>query len=81
MPDKSQAVLYVHGFCKWGTIALFDMQIFNLYAGSYLRQTPEKPLEMAEKEKMISTSRPVWILDIILLLWCNLRMKFLERRT
>ena len=30
---------------------MFDIQIFNLNAGSYLRMTPEKVLAKAEKEK------------------------------
>ena len=39
VPDESQADVSVHGFWNWGTSALFDKQIFNLYAGSYVRQT------------------------------------------
>ena len=30
---------------------MFDIRIFNLDTGSYLRITPEKDLEKAEKEK------------------------------
>ena len=30
---------------------MFDIIIFNLDAGSYLRMTPEKALAKAEKEK------------------------------
>ena len=30
---------------------MFDIRIFNLFAGSYLRMTPEKALAKAEKEK------------------------------
>ena len=30
---------------------MFDIQIFNLDAGSYLRMTPEKAIAKAEKEK------------------------------
>ena len=30
---------------------MFDIRIFNLDAGSYLRMTPEKALAKAEKEK------------------------------
>ena len=30
---------------------MFDIRIFNLDAGSYLRLTPEKDLAKAEKEK------------------------------
>ena len=35
--DESRADVAVHGFWKWGTSALFDMQIINLDARSYLR--------------------------------------------
>ena len=41
----------VHGFWKWGTTALFDMQIFTLDAVSYLRQASVKALTAAEKDK------------------------------
>ena len=51
MPDESWADVSVYGFYKWGTTALFDMHIFNLDAGSYLRQTSTKALSTAEKEK------------------------------
>ena len=30
---------------------MFDIRIVNLYAGSYLRMTPEKALAKTEKEK------------------------------
>ena len=30
---------------------MFDIQIFNLNAGSYLRMTPEEDIAKAEKEK------------------------------
>ena len=36
VPDESWADVSVHGFWKWGTTAIFDMQIVNLDAGSYL---------------------------------------------
>ena len=39
-----------HGFWKRGTTAIFDIRIFNLDAGSYLRMTPGKDLANAEKE-------------------------------
>ena len=51
MPDESQVDLFVHGVWKWGASALFDIQISNLDVGSYLRQTSEKALATAEKEK------------------------------
>ena len=50
VPDESRADVSVHGFWNWSTTALFDMQIVNLYVGSYMRHTPENPLAMAEKE-------------------------------
>ena len=52
MPDESRAYISVHGFWKWGTTALFDIQIVNLYAESYLRQTSTKALATAKKEKI-----------------------------
>ena len=51
MPDDPRVDVSVHGFGKWVTSALFDIGIFNLDAGSYLRQTSEKALETAETEK------------------------------
>ena len=48
--DESRANISVHGFWRWGNTNLFDMIIFNLDAGSYLRQTCVKDLEMAEKD-------------------------------
>ena len=49
MHDESRVGVSVHGFWKWGTTALFDMQIVNLDAGFYLRQTSAKALATAEK--------------------------------
>ena len=34
VPDDSQLDVSVHGFLKWGTSALFDMQIIKLDTGS-----------------------------------------------
>ena len=51
LTNESRAYLFVHGFCKWGTSAPFDMQTVDLYAGSYLRQTSAKALSATEKEK------------------------------
>ena len=79
MPGDSRADISVHGLWKWGTTALFEMQIFNLDAGSYLRQTSTKALTTTDKEKKTSTSSPVWSVEIILLLWSTLRMEFKER--
>ena len=58
VPDESHVDLYVHGFWKWGTSALFDMQLVNLDAGSYLHQTSTKDLAMAEKEKKDKNLQP-----------------------
>ena len=51
MHDESQEDVSNHGLWKWGTYDLFDMQIINLDAGSYLRQTYEKAPTTAEKGK------------------------------
>ena len=51
VPDESRADVSAHGFWKWGTTALFDMQNFNFDAGSYLRHTSAKALATVEKEK------------------------------
>ena len=47
--DESRADLSIHGFLKWGNSAFFYIQIVNLDASSYLRQTTVKDLEMVEK--------------------------------
>ena len=49
LPDESQVDVSFRAFLKWGTSALFDMQIFNLGVISYLRQTSAKALSMSEK--------------------------------
>ena len=60
MHDESRGDVSIHGFWKWGTTALFDVRIFNLDAGSYLRQTSAKSLAMVEREKKeTSTSNSV----------------------
>ena len=51
VPAESRADVSAHGLWKRGTIAMFDIRIVNLDAGSYLRMTPENPLAKAEKEK------------------------------
>ena len=51
VPDDSRTDVYAHGFWKWGPTALFDMQIVNSCAGSYLLQTSAKSLATEEKEK------------------------------
>ena len=51
VPAESRADVSDHGFWKRGTAAMFDIRIFNLDAGSYLRMGPEKALAKADKEK------------------------------
>ena len=51
MHDESWAGVSVHGLWKWGTSALFYIQLFNLDEGSYLRQTSSKAPETSENEK------------------------------
>ena len=58
MNDESQADVSIHGFWKWGTYALFDMQIINLDVVSYLCQTSAENLAMAEKEKKDNYLQP-----------------------
>ena len=50
VPAELRADVITHGFRKQGTTAMFNIQIVNLDAGSYLRMTPEKVLAKAEKE-------------------------------
>ena len=47
IPANSRADISSHGFWKRGTTAMFDIQIVNLNAGSYLCMTPEKALTKA----------------------------------
>ena len=49
--DESREDVSIHVFWKWGTSALFNMKIFNLYTDSYLRHMSEKALIMADTEK------------------------------
>ena len=58
MPGDSRADVAVYVFCKWDTSALFDIQIVNLDAGSYLPYTSVKDQEMAEKEKKYKYLQP-----------------------
>ena len=51
VPAEWRADISAHGFWKRGTIAMFDIRIFNLNAGFYLHMTAEKALAKAEKEK------------------------------
>ena len=49
VPTWSRADVSAHRFWMWGTNVMFDIRIFNLNVGSYLRMTPEKALAKAEK--------------------------------
>ena len=49
VPAESRADVSAHSLWKRGTTAMFDIQISNLDADSYLRMTPEKALAKAEK--------------------------------
>ena len=49
VPSGSRADVRNHCFEKWRTTTMFDMKIFNLDTGSYLRMTPGKALEKADK--------------------------------
>ena len=49
VPAESKVDVSAHGVWKRGTTAMFDIQIVNLDAGSYLRMTSEKDLAKAEK--------------------------------
>ena len=47
VPGESRVYVSIYGFWRWGTSAIFDMQIFNLDVGSYLQQASAKALSMA----------------------------------
>ena len=47
--EDKRADIVAHGLWKWVTTALFDVQIVNFDAGSYLRISPEKVLAQAKK--------------------------------
>ena len=49
LPAESRADVSAQGFWKRGTTSMFDIIIFNLYAGSYLRMTPEEDLAKVDK--------------------------------
>ena len=50
VPADLGAGVSAHGFWKRGTTAMFDIEIVNLDAGSYLRMTLEKAVVKAKKE-------------------------------
>ena len=52
---------------------MFNIIIFNLHAGSYLRMKSEKALENEEKDKKGNTFRLAWGVGIILLQWYTLK--------
>ena len=49
VPEELRAYVSTHGFWKLGTTAMFNIQIINLDAGSYLHMTPENALTNADK--------------------------------
>ena len=58
---------------------MFDIQIVNLDAGSYLRKTPETALAKAEKKRRTFTFRLAWTVDRIFLPWSILKTEYPER--
>ena len=80
VPAESRADVNAHGFWKQGTTKIFDIQIVNLDAGSYLRTTPEKALAKVEKKKRTCTFRLAWSVEELLLQWSNLRTEYPEQR-
>ena len=42
VPVDSRADVSAHGFWKWGATVMFDIRIFNLSTGSYLRMKTKK---------------------------------------
>ena len=50
LPAELQDDSIAHGFCKWGTTTMFDIQISKLDMVSYLHMMPEKALGKVEKD-------------------------------
>ena len=73
VPAESREDVSAHSFWKRGTTAMFDIQIVNLDAGSYLRMTPEKALTKRRRKIRPYTFRLPWIVEVLLLQWSNLR--------
>ena len=48
VPAESREDISAHSFWKLGTTVMFDIRIFNLHVGSYLRMTPEKALAKSD---------------------------------
>ena len=59
---------------------MFDIRIFNLDAGSYLRMTPEKALAKADKENKDLYLQACLERRRTLLPWSTLRTEYPERR-
>ena len=74
VPEELRADVSPHGFWKRGTTAMFDIQIVNLDAGSYLRMTPEKALSQRRRMKRRTcTFRLAWSVEGLLIQWYTLR--------
>ena len=68
VPAELRADVSTHGFWKRETTTMFDIRIANIDAGSYLRMTPEKSLEKAEKKRRTFTFRLAWSVEGLLFL-------------
>ena len=51
VPAESRSDVSAHSFWKRGITAMFDIRTVNLDVVSYLRMTPKKALEKADKYK------------------------------
>ena len=67
VPAESKVGISAQSFWKRGTTAMFDIQILNLNAGSYLCMTPEKAFAKAEKKIRTYTFRLAWSVNVLLL--------------
>ena len=63
VPAESRADVSAHGFWKRGTTAMFDIRIFNLSTGPYLRMTPEKVLARRRRKIRTCTFRLAWSVE------------------
>ena len=80
VPAKRRADISAHGFWKRGPTAMFDIRIFNLETGSYLRMMSEKALAKTEKEKNDLYLQGCLERRSTLTLWSTLRAEYPERR-